>query len=755
MGVCVDCCEKTTKVAGGKMHLKSNSIFFREFYIWFPLSVAVFLLASVLMTGWPDGLLPNIKYPYSFIGDSQGVINIIKRVVEEPWFFQNWRSGYPFGSNHLDFPSSDSGPIFIVKIIGIIFGGSFVAAYNLYYLLSFPLAFICSYFVLRLLKINMAYAVAGALAYAFASFHFQRLPHYFYISYYFVPLFFYALFKISGMMRSDGDEKIEFKKYYWVFFLFFFSAFFGAYYACFELLCLAFVLIFIFIREGLGRRALICVAAMVFVLSGLLVNVAPALKYKTDYGANSSVATRGMGESEIYGLKVTQMLMPRADHRSPHMVRLAQTYIQNFPLVNENHTANLGLLGSMGLVVSFFVVVTLLAGRRVTGSVALASSLIFFITLFATVGGMASLFSMLVSTQIRGWNRISIFILFLAIFVFLYWMNAVVARVAASKKTLYRSLIFSSALLFCVVAIYDQTVPPCVECNKKNEMAFNADVHFVEEMERKLSPGAAVYQLPYLSFPESGGVNKLGDYDLLIPFFLSQHLKFNFGGMRGRPGDDFFSRISSLPISEQIAIVKRLGFSAIYLDRRGYKDEGKAIEAHIRNMPGVHFLMQDAGGLRLVFRVDNAAPLIPDSTKPADIYKIAGLSEGFGFGFYEDSLGKLPRQVGTFDGAAVSTDGKSGFLVYGPYKKINIGKYRLKVYGSARSLASAWVDATSNLGATRLLQTPLKYDSTATSNVLVDQSFEVLKAANDFEVRVFVTAESDFRITGYEIVEDR
>ena len=737
------------------MHLKSRLIFVREMYIWLPLSVAVFFLASVLMSGWPEGLSPNLKYPYSFIGDSQGVINIVKRVLEEPWFFQNWRSGYPFGSNHLDFPSSDSGPILIIKIIGSLFGGSFVAAYNLYFLLSFPLAFICTYLVLRMLKINVSYAAAGALAYAFASFHFQRLPHYFYISYYFVPLFFYALFKIAGLIRSDGDERIELKSYFGIFFLFFLSAFFGAYYACFELLCLAFLLVFVLIKEGLGRRSLVCVAAIVFVLSGLLVNVLPALKYKADHGANTSVATRGMGESEIYGLKVTQMLMPRADHRNPYMERFAKDYIQNFPLVNENHTANLGLLGSAGLALSFFVIVMVLAGRKIQGSVVLACGLILFLTIFASVGGIASLFSMLLSTQIRGWNRISIFILFLAIFVLFYWVNLLVSRVTAGRKVLYQVLAFSSALVFCVVAVYDQTIPSCIECNKQNEMAFNADVQFVEEIERKLSPGAAVYQLPYLSFPESGGINKLGDYDLLIPFFISQHLKFNFGGMRGRPGDDFFSRVSSLPIAEQVAIAKRLGFSAIYLDRRGYKDEGKAVEAQIRNIPGVHFLLQDAGGLRLVFSVDNAAPLIPDATRPVDIYKIAGLSEGFGLGFFEDALGKLPRQVGGFDGTAVSTDGRSGFLLYGPYKKINPGKYRMKMYGSGKSLGSAWVDAASNLGATRFLQMPLKFDSASGSNVLADQKFEVLKAASDFEVRVFVTTESDFQITGYEIIEDR
>ena len=79
----------------------------------------------------------------------------------------------------------------------------------------------------------------------------------------------------------------------------------------------------------------------------------------------------------------------------------------------------------------------------------------------------------------------------------------------------------------------------------------------------------------------------------------------------------------------------------------------------------------------------------------------------------------------------------------------------MKMYGSGKSLGSAWVDAASNLGATRFLQMPLKFDSASGSNVLADQKFEVLKAASDFEVRVFVTTESDFQITGYEIIEDR
>ena len=117
------------------------SILRSEVGLWLPLAVVVFFAASLLMSGWPAGLVPNTQYPYIYSGDGLFNLSMIKRLLEGVWYFDNNRSGFPFGSNILDFPGSDTGSYVVLKILGILFG-SFQAAHNLYFLLGFSVTFI-------------------------------------------------------------------------------------------------------------------------------------------------------------------------------------------------------------------------------------------------------------------------------------------------------------------------------------------------------------------------------------------------------------------------------------------------------------------------------------------------------------------------------------------------------------------------------------------------------------------------------------
>lgn len=102
----------------------------------------------------------------------------IKRVIEETWFFTNSNTGFPFRSNHLDYPTSDTGSYAILKILGALFQSP-VAALNLYFLLGFSFVFAVSYIVLRTLGISGTLSVTGSILYTFASFHLVESDIYF------------------------------------------------------------------------------------------------------------------------------------------------------------------------------------------------------------------------------------------------------------------------------------------------------------------------------------------------------------------------------------------------------------------------------------------------------------------------------------------------------------------------------------------------------------------------------------------------
>lgn len=168
--------------------------FYREWQCWLLGAILSFISASVFMTGWPKGLIPNFKYPYSYAGDGLFVSWMIQR-LHEGWIFNNVRSGYPFSSSFLDYPSSDAGNFLALKIIGL-FTNGFSSTFNLYFLLGFSIAFVTAYCGLRALRLSMPFSFVAAALFDFTPFHFLRLTHLFYTWYFVVPIFFHIAIKI-------------------------------------------------------------------------------------------------------------------------------------------------------------------------------------------------------------------------------------------------------------------------------------------------------------------------------------------------------------------------------------------------------------------------------------------------------------------------------------------------------------------------------------------------------------------------------
>lgn len=56
--------------------------------------------------------------------------------------------------------------------------------------------------------------------------------------------------------------------------------------------------------------------------------------------------------------------------------------------------------------------------------------------------------------------------------------------------------------------------------------------------------------------------------------------------MKGRPADLFFRALANAPLERQIEVARKIGFSGIYIDRRGYADGGAAIESELTRLLG-------------------------------------------------------------------------------------------------------------------------------------------------------------------------
>ena len=536
-------------------------------------AIFAFFLSSILMSGWPEGLSPNSDYPFKYSGDSLWYAMQTKRVMEG-WVFDNFRSGFPFGSTNFDFPGSDSGHYLILKLIGLV-TGEYHSAINYYFLLGFSVTFIASFCVLRTVGLTNPFAFSAAILFDFLPFHIQRLDHLFYTWYFVVPVFYYIALRFLVEKPLDISSKLSLTRKLAYTICLIVLGTFGVYYALFGLILFAVVTIYGLIESYNTRLLRTALFASVMVVCGVMLNLAPNLMYKYKNGQNSEVAQRGIAEAETYGFKFAQLIIPRDGHRISSLNRVSAKYNNETPLINENRTSALGAIGTFGLFSIFLIIVRRLVGKPLNKTLIIISLIVIALFMFGTIGGFGSVFSAVVTTSFRGWNRISIFIGFGVLVVSYILVQTEIHKHFSGKRLLYFS--WFASLVIMLVGIFDQTIPACKPCNEHTSNSFNEDREFIRSIELSLPVGGAIYQLPYLPFPEVPSLNHLEAYDLSVGFLNSTSLRWSFGGMKSRSGDLFYRALAKEPLIKQIDIIKRLGFVGIYLDRRGFSDNANGL----------------------------------------------------------------------------------------------------------------------------------------------------------------------------------
>lgn len=109
----------------------------------------------------------------------------------------------------------------------------------------------------------------------------------------------------------------------------------------------------------------------------------------------------------------------------------------------------------------------------------------------------------------------------------------------------------------------------------------------------------------------------------------------------------------------------------------------------------------------------------------------------------------LPRQVGRVISSGIQTDGRRGFLMFGPYAALPSGEYRLRVSGAVQQAKGAWIDVASSRGTIRHALFPLP--DAATNGVLIDGAVVLPAGVNDVEVRCYVETGSKLVLSGYSL----
>jgi phosphoglycerol transferase len=303
----------------------------------------------------------------------------------------------------------------------------------------------------------------------------------------------------------------------------------------------------------------------------------------------ATIGLRAPAESEMFALKLVQLVLPMSGHRVEAFRNLRRAYDTSAPLVNENGSAYLGLIGAAGFLVLLVVVAR---GPRadaegatgatrspiddVLSSIAVTNLVAF---LLGTMGGLGALIAYLGFDDVRSYNRISVFVGFYALFAVAILVDRALERARARATQIAAT---AAVAIATVLGVYDQTFEGTPDYAAFARQ-FDADTAFIRRVEAALPEGAQVFQMPYMMFPEGGPKVGLADYAHLAPYLHTTRLRWSYGAMRGRIGDERYKELASAPLPALADGITIAGYAALWVDPRGFEEgDRKALEADLR-----------------------------------------------------------------------------------------------------------------------------------------------------------------------------
>lgn len=538
----------------------------------------------------------DFSVPWTYSGDALLTSMMIQNMAESGWIYENSRLGMPFGHQIYDFPTTDTLHLLIIRVL-LWLVADWAVTLNLFYVLTFFLTAWTGYWAGRKVGLHRHWAVTVAVLYAFLPYHFLRGQGHLFLAAYFTvpPMMVVCLWLATGKFRRFSQQKVRIVIGVAAAFLVSLSGIYYAFFACFFLLAAALIG---WVQHRRVLAPVLALALVAVICLGVGAQLVPHLWYNVQEGRNAALAQRIPAEAEIYGLKITQLLLPTLGHRTAWFNRAASRYNEWAPLVNENRSAALGMVGAIGfLALLGWILLQFRCGKPKPGSgLTSLSQLNLAALLLATIGGGGAVFALAISPQIRAYNRISIFIGLISL-----WGIALILQHGMSRLCGARGRNWSriAAFVILVIGVFDQVPLMGSGPSPVVRSEFESDRAFFRQLESELPAAALVFQFPYMPFPENPPIHHLHDYDHLRAYLQSRNLRWSYAAMKGRFADQWQADASRLPLPALLNKLALAGFGGVYVDRNGYEDGAKKLENELRSLLGVTPLQSKNG--RLLF----------------------------------------------------------------------------------------------------------------------------------------------------------
>ncbi len=550
----------------------------------------------------------SLGIPLAPSGDVLLAAQSVRNMQLTGWYRTTPLLGYPFGQDLAAYPSAtgDLWHMGVLKVLSLVLSPG--ASVNVFFLASFVTVAVSAYLALRVLGTSRPTAATLGAVYSLIPYHFLRgEPHLFLSAYEVVPL---AAALAVTVYRGRLDlwrHPREIGLAGWAALA---TAVMlcgtGLYYAAFGVA----LLVAGGLLGALGRRSSgpLLTAGLLAgtTLAGLLLAALPDLLFQPLAGSEPVVEGRSFASSEIYGLKLTTLLLPAAGHRIQSLAALRGITDAETQLHGEN-METLGILGVIGLAAAL---VALLLPRLRPGGLADRlrpfGALSVVAILLGTVDGLNGILTVAGFGGLRAWNRISVVIAFLALAGLAILLDSAFStaerRLALRRRPrrpLRVLLVAGASGGILLLGLLDQTGDHLIPQHDAIAARWQADADYFGQVQASLGSDAAVFELPIVRFPESPPVNGMVDYEHLRGY-LHSDLRWSYGGVKYQQ-----SEWQQVAFQDGVAAaLPRLvvaGFDAIYVNRTGYADAGAQIEAEITAATGLQEPIVNADGTLAVY----------------------------------------------------------------------------------------------------------------------------------------------------------
>lgn len=578
------------------------------------------------------------RVPLNATDDARLITNLVKNTADQGWWTTNPDLGYPVGQQLYDFPhGGETWQLVIIRVLSV-FTKSPGLIMNTYFFVGIGVAALAAYLALRHLRFGVGLALVASTALTWLPFRLGHSQwHLFRTSFWWVPLAIVViLWVVHWRERFLVDPDPAPREGGWrgtltwtlrhnlrvrrvlVFGLMVLVL------GMSETMTTSFTLTLLALTGILGavrRRepVTLLVHGLAIVAIGLVffVGMSSTLRFLATHGTNSDAGRREVIEQELYGLKMSDMLLPDPSHRDLVGITLGDwsREVRDNSKIPSEGGQSIGLLGAAGFVGAAVHVLTRGWGSRrrdlrplhdrgsLRDDVSLVALLGFLV---ATVSGAAIFLSLLGFSQVRVWNRMSLLIGFSSLIFALTWLEGGWARLRARVPALRgegsdgrtpRALAGAGLVVLLLgFVMWDgshvQFRPPGGRFGldyERNAERWRADADYAALIDDAMPDGSAVFQFPIIRFPEAPPPGHMQDYDHLRAWthLPPGKLKWSYGAMKGRPDGDWQLKVRE-EIGEEgaLPLLVGLGFDGVWVDTWGYDDYGVRVRTAFDELLG-------------------------------------------------------------------------------------------------------------------------------------------------------------------------